>query len=107
LTPFLWFLWGVTLVIQNASFTTVSRARNSGSYWYHFIASWFSNGIWFAQMFFVFNVMDTVREAVGSGGIMFGIKAGIFYTIFTAVGSVSTHYVLRTYVEKGKRKVGA
>lgn len=34
------------VVLQNASFTLVSRARNSKSLWYHGIASVLSNGIW-------------------------------------------------------------
>jgi hypothetical protein len=35
-------------ILQNASFTLVSRARNSKSLLFHAIASVFSNGIWFA-----------------------------------------------------------
>lgn len=34
------------VVLQNASFTLVSRARNSKSLLYHGIASVLSNGIW-------------------------------------------------------------
>ena len=33
-------------ILQNASFTLVSRARNSNSILYHTIASVLSNGIW-------------------------------------------------------------
>jgi hypothetical protein len=38
-------LWFLLLVLQNAAFTWVSRARNSGSIGYHAIAAVFSNGI--------------------------------------------------------------
>ena len=34
------------VILQNASFTLVSRARNSKSILYHTIASLLSNGIW-------------------------------------------------------------
>lgn len=33
---------------QNVSFSMVSRARNRDNMWYHMIAAWCSNGVWFA-----------------------------------------------------------
>ena len=37
-----WVLWAVMLLIQNATFTWVSRARNSKSLGYHAVAAVFS-----------------------------------------------------------------
>lgn len=37
----------ILVIVQNASFTLVSRARNSGSLKYNAVASIFSNGIWY------------------------------------------------------------
>ena len=34
-----WVAWSLLLLIQNASFTLVSRARNSGSLGYHAVAA--------------------------------------------------------------------
>ena len=97
-------VWGLLLLLQNASFTMVSRARNSGSYAYHAFASVCSNGVWFASMFFVVDAMAKIREASSFG---LAVAYGIFYTALTVVASVGMHWLLVTYVEKGKRKVGA
>lgn len=48
-----WLTWGAALIAQNAAFTWVSRARNSGSLGYHAFAACFSNGIWIVSMFFI------------------------------------------------------
>lgn len=98
-----WFLWGLLILAQNASFTTVSRARNSGSYSYHAIAAVFSNGVWFLQMFFVVDVFAQVKTM----GLTVLVPALTFYTTLTVASSVATHWFLRTKVEKGNRKVGA
>lgn len=95
-------IWGVALVAQNASFTWVSRARNSGSLGYHAIASVFSNGIWIASMFFI---VDLLSRAKGNVPMMIGL--GAFYIACTVTGSVLMHYVSMRWLEKGKRKVGA
>lgn len=99
-----WLLWGILLLLQNASFTWVSRARNSGSLGYHAVASVGSNGIWMLGQFIV---IDKVVKALASGdaGLIAGTVA--FYTLFTVIGSVGMHHILMTYVEKGKRAVGA
>ncbi|WP_262265516.1 hypothetical protein [Microvirga yunnanensis] len=96
-----WLLWAVLLIAQNAAFTWVSRARNSGSVGYHAVASVFSNGIWILGMFLV---VDKLRQAEG---ILQIALVAIFYTIFTVAGSVGMHWFSMTYLEKGKRKVGA
>ncbi len=103
LTPAFIAAWAALLVIQNASFTIVSRARNSGSDWYHAIASVFSNGIWFLSQTFLFvGLMEIVRNASwGQWGVLLGV-----YVVFTVIGSVFAGRFARTYLEKGKRRVG-
>lgn len=97
-----WVSWALLLVAQNASSTWVSRARNSGSYAYHAIASVASNGVWILSMYFV---VDKIRDAKGNPCHMLVI--GLFYTLFTVIGSVTMHWISIRYLEKGKRRVGA
>lgn len=99
----IWLGWVVLLILQNAAFTWVSRARNSGSDWYHAAASVFSNGIWFAAFFITFDLIDQV---IASGSVKLGIVTGLVYVGATVTGSVTAGKFLRTFVEKGKRKVG-
>jgi hypothetical protein len=99
-----WALWALFIFAQNASFTWVSRARNSASIRYHALASIFSNGIWFIQMFFVIDVFRVFRE---TGNLWTVALACLFYTVITVTGSITMHHVLMRYVETGKRKVGA
>ncbi len=98
-----WGLWAVILLIQNASFTFVSRARNSRSLAYHAVASVCSNGVWFLSLGFAVNKLAEAREA-GSWTLLLGTAA--FYTVFTVIGSVGAHHVLMTKVERGDRRVG-
>lgn len=100
----MWHLWGALLLLQNASFTMVSRARNSGSYAYHAVAALFSNGVWFFGMFFVVDVLSQVRE---TGDYTLVTAAFVFYTTLTVFSSVAMHWFLHRFVETGKRRVGA
>lgn len=96
-------LWSAVLIAQNASFTIVSRARNSGSDWYHGIAAIFSNGIWFlSQTFIILSVTEVVRHLDWRGWI--GLL--VIYVVSTVTGSVLAGKVARGYLEKGKRRVG-
>jgi len=97
-------MWAGLLLIQNASFTWVSRARNSGSILYHGVASIFSNGVWFASQIFIVNF---IVDAFKSGNLSYLIFIACYYTIFTVTGSITMHYLLMRFVETGKRKVGA
>lgn len=98
-----WIAWAALLIIQNASFTLVSRARNSGSYTFHAAAAVGSNGIWFASQFIL---IGSIVELAKSGTVWQAIGTGLFYTTFTIIGSVGMHYISVTYIEKGKSKVG-
>lgn len=96
--------WGVFLLLQNAAFTFVSRARNSGSYALHAIAALVSNGVFIAAQFVTFGIL---LDAIKSGSWLVRFGVGAFYTVFTVAGSVAMHWIGINYIEKGKRKVGA
>lgn len=73
-------------ILQNASFTLISRARNSNSISYHAIASIISNGIWIL-------VIKNVVSNFNKPDIM------ISYLIGSVIGSVSMHYLAMKYFE--------
>lgn len=101
-------LWAISLLLQNASFTWVSRARNSGSVKYHAVAAVCSNGVWFLNQFIVVDIIiKAIHTYKVSHNLWPAIGAGLFYTLFTVIGSVSMHWFLMRHVEKGTRKVGA
>jgi hypothetical protein len=77
-------------ILQNASFTLVSRARNSNSLTYHTTASVLSNGIW---LLVIRNVVSNFDNYI----LM------TTYLIGSVIGSVSMHYVAMKYFEKTKK----
>lgn len=78
-------------ILQNASFTLVSRARNSNSILYHTIASVLSNGIWLLVIRNVVTNFDNTTLMIN-------------YLIGSVIGSISMHYVAMKYFEKPKQK---
>jgi len=94
--------WFCVLVIQNAAFTWVSRARNSGSYGYHAIAAVASNGVWFVSNVFLIAMVAKPDMPIGKL-----VELGLIYIAGTTTGSVLMHWISIKYLEKGKRKVGA
>jgi hypothetical protein len=75
------------VILQNASFTLVSRARNSNSLWYHTIASVLSNGIWLLVIRqVVLNLDDWILM--------------LTYLVGAVIGSISMHYIAMKYFEK-------
>lgn len=78
-------------ILQNASFTLVSRARNSNSLLYHTIASILSNGIW---LLVIRNVVTNFQN----------VTLMITYLIGSVIGSISMHYIAMKYFEKPKVK---
>lgn len=77
------------VLLQNASFTWVSRARNSGSLKHHAVAAIFSNGIW----------LLVIRQVV----VNFDNYLLMFTYLVAAVsGSLLMHMVSMKYLEKGK-----
>ena len=75
-------------ILQNASFTLVSRARNSNSILFHALASVLSNGIWFMV------INQITKKDVDT------LMMGITYTTAAVIGSVSMHYISMHYLEK-------
>lgn len=75
-------------ILQNASFTLVSRARNSDSILFHTFAAVLSNGIWFIV------VRQVTKTDVNTWVL------GIVYTSGAVVGSVLMHYLSMNYLEK-------
>lgn len=98
------YLWVPLLIIQNFSFTIVSRARNSGSDWYHAIAAVFSNGVWWAsQTIIVVTLLDVVENA----DVALWTILTIVYVTCTVTGSVLGGKVARRFFERGNRRVGS
>jgi hypothetical protein len=90
-----WVVWAILLLLQNASFTWVSRARNSPSLRYHAIAAVFSNGIFLVNQFVIINKFVEVRNSPVA------LAATVaFYILFTAAASVGMHSFLMKHVER-------
>ena len=75
-----------SVVLQNASFTLVSRARNSKSLTYHIIAATLSNGLW----------LLVIRQVVVN---LNSVSMNITYLIGAVVGSVLMHWIAMTHFE--------
>lgn len=99
-----WLLWAVLLLLQNAAFTWVSRARNSKSIGYHAFAAVFSNGIYILNQFIVVNKLVEARK---SGSLVELTIVCLFYTLFTVTGGVTMHSFLMKHVERGRREIGS
>lgn len=92
-----WLIWGVLLVLQNASHTATSRSKNSKSLVYTGIASVFSNGIWFASQYFIVDKLIQVKD----NAPLF-ITALAFYVVLTVIGSVVAQwYLMKFEVRRG------
>lgn len=78
-------------ILQNASFTLVSRARNSNSLSYHAIASVLSNGIWLLVIRHVVNNFDNWQLMTT-------------YVVGSVTGSLLMHHIAMKYFEKPKDK---
>jgi len=75
------------VILQNASFTLLSRARNSNSIRYHAVASVLSNGMW----------LIVIREVVLNLDKWYLM---LTYLLGSVIGSVSMHYFAMKYFEK-------
>ena len=74
-------------IVQNASFTLTSRARNSQSITFHTIASFISNGIW---LLVIKNVVENFNKPILMWTYLFG----------SVIGSVGMHYISMNFIEK-------
>lgn len=91
--------WALLLIVQNAAFTWVSRARNGGSFGYHAIAAVVSNGVFFASQFVLIGFAARNPDRA--------LSLGAVYVLATTAGSVTMHWASVRWLERGKRKVGA
>jgi hypothetical protein len=99
-----YLIWAAILLSQSASYTWVSRARNSGSLGYHAIAAFFSHTTWFIGQWLL---LDELLRILKTGDWSQVIPLGVFYTTFMMLGSVWMHWLSLKYLEVGRRKVGA
>jgi hypothetical protein len=79
------------VILQNASFTLVSRARNSQSIMYHGVASVLSNGIWLLVIRKVVTNLDK-PELMAT------------YLVGSVIGSIGMHYFAMKFFEKPKQQ---
>ena len=79
------------VIIQNASFTLVSRARNSPSIVFHGLSSVLSNGIWLL-------VIRKVTQSFDKPELM------ITYLVGSVIGSLGMHYISMHHIEKRLKK---
>lgn len=79
------------VILQNASFTLLSRARNSNSIIYHTIASVLSNGIW----------LLVIRQVIVNLDNWVLMST---YLVGAVIGSISMHYIAMKYFENKKTK---
>lgn len=75
------------VILQNASFTLVSRARNSKSLLYHGVASVLSNGIW---LLVIRNVVTNFDKP----------ELMVTYLVGSVAGSLGMHWAAMKYFEK-------
>lgn len=92
-----WILWALLLLAQNASFTLVSRARNSKSLRYHAAMSTLSNGVWFASQYIL---LGSMLEIMRVGSWLQAIGVGTFYVGCTMAGSLGAHWLALRKIEK-------
>lgn len=99
-----WLIWGTMIFFQNFGNTFVSRARNSGSLKRHAIAACLSNGIFVSNQMMMFGVF--FDRLSGKQGLHTQVVTGVFYTLFTILGSLVAHqWSMKT--EHGAARVGA
>lgn len=79
----------VLTTLQGASFTLISRARNSSSLSYHTIASIISNIIWLLVLKHVVTNFDNWILMTT-------------YLIGSVIGGIIMHYIAMKYLEKPK-----
>lgn len=75
------------VILQNASFTLVSRARNSSSIVFHGLSSVLSNGIWLL-------VIRKLTQSFDNTELM------VAYLVGSVIGSLGMHYISMHHIEK-------
>lgn len=93
----IWVIWAFLLIFQNASFTLVSRARNSDNIWYHAWAATLSNGVWFLSNLIL---VDNVLKILQGASWAYAVGVAVFYTICTLTGALSMHWLAINRIER-------
>lgn len=90
-----WIVWGLLLILQNASHTASSRAKNSRSLWYSAGTGVFSNGVWFASQFFIVNMLVGAKDDP-----LQLVAVSVYYVAMTVAGTVASHWYLMRLEQK-------
>ena len=91
-------LWAVLLIIQNFTFTMVSRARTSNSIGYHAFAATLSNGVWFLSQFILIDKVTSLLKSNAGWDVM--LRIGAVYTLATMTGSLASHWLALRYEKR-------
>lgn len=86
-----WMVWGVILILQNATFVAVSRARNSDRLGYHAITNVGANGVFIISQFFA---LEKISTALTSKDWWLASGIFVFYVIMNLIGGLVTHHQL-------------
>lgn len=84
-----WVIWAALLMLQQASHTASSRAKNSNVLWYTAVVGVFSNGVWFGSQFYIVNSMLSAK-----GDPLRLCLTLAFYILFTVIGTVGAQWFL-------------
>lgn len=99
-----WIIWSVLLLATSGTSTLASRARNTPSYGYHFLASMGSHGTFFlAQLIGI----DLIVEIIQTQSWSLALTGFLVYAGASTFGSVTSHWMAMRFFEKGNRRVGA
>lgn len=98
---YLW--WGLLLIVQQASQTFISRARNGDNLRTHALASAVSNSVWLVGQFIILDQWAKVK-----GDTLATVLTAVYYVVFCVLGSVSVHALaLRKGNHERKIRTGA
>ena len=95
---------GIIAFIQSMAFCWAGRSGNSGSPFYHFIASVGSNSTWFICSFFL--ILPRMLEIAETGTFLDKVITLFVYAICSSLGA-SVMMALLLKKEKGNKRVGA
>jgi hypothetical protein len=82
-----WAVWGVLIIVQNASFTLVSRSRNTDHWKYHAVAIIFGNTIYFFSG--LFN-LDNALKILQTRNLPLILGTVVFVTSMNLIGGLSS-----------------
>lgn len=93
-------VWGLLLIAQNFAHTISQRAKNQDRLVYTAVAGVFANGIWILSNFFM---VEEIARVIGTGNVVQGVPAVVFYTVCTTIGTVASQYCAMRWIETWRR----